>query len=242
MDFKNIVQSHLMLLMIIFLSGCLFPKNELSQNQVPYEDQLMTVQNAVDQFKEQTNGLIPIKTKDADTPIFEKYLIDFDQLQQQEILSAIPGNAFESGGIYQYVIIDPEETAEVKLIDLRTTEAIRKVNVKLDIYRDKHLYPPFGEEVAEGLYKIDYKKLNFKEEPFVESPFTQNDLPLVMNVHGELFIDYRKDLMQALNEFDHSYTAGDDIRFLLTEHYPFVPAHTIPYTIENNEPIFMLSE
>lgn len=228
--------------MIIFLSGCLFPKSELSQNQVPYEDQLITVQNAVDQFKEQENGLIPIKTKEADTPIFEKYLIDFDQLQQQDVLSAIPGNAFENGGIYQYVIIDPEEAAEVKLIDLRTTEVIRNVNVKLDIYRDKHLYPPFGEEVANGLYKIDYKKLNFKEEPFIESPYTQNDLPLVMNVHGELFIDYRKDLMQALDEFDHSYTTGDDIRFLLTDHYPFVPAYTIPYTIENNEPVFMLSE
>lgn len=242
MKFNKIILGPLLLLMLIFLNGCLFPKNELAQNQVPYEDQLLMVQNAVDQFKEQTNGLVPIKTKEADTPIFEKYLIDFDKLKQENILSDLPGNSFEKGGIYQYVLIDPEETAEVKLIDLRTTDAIRSIHIKLDIYRDKHLYPPFGREVVDGLYKLDFEKLNLKEEPFVVSPYTQNHLPIVMNVHGELFIDYRKDLMQALNEFDHSYSEGDDIRFLLTDHYPFVPAHTLPYTIKNNEPVFMTTE
>jgi|SRR5690625_1896835 len=242
MKFTKMIQGQIVLLMILSLSGCLFPKNELAQNQVPYEDQLKMVQEAVDRFKEVNNGLVPIKTKEADTPIFEKYLIDFGQLKQENILSSPPGNAFEKGGIYQYVLIDPENEAEVKLIDLRTTEAVRSVHVKLDIYRDKHLYPPFGQEVADGLYEVDYEKLNLKEAPYAISPFTQTHLPIVMNVHGELFIDYRKDLMQALDEYDHSYETGEDIRYLLTEHYPFVPAHSLPYTIENDEPVFMNSE
>lgn len=242
MNKKNIIKVQIFLSLLLLLSGCLFPKGELSQNQIPYEDQLSTVQQAVDQYRAEKNGLIPIKTKDADTSVFEKYVIDFEQLKQSGFLSTLPANAFENGGIYQYVIIDPEESAEVKLIDLRTTDAIRSVFVKLDIYRDKHLYPPFGIEVADGLYEIDYEKLGLSEAPSITSPFTENILPIVMNVHGDLFIDYRKDLMQALNEFDHTYIEGDDIRYLLTDHYPFVPAHSLSYTIKNNEPTFTVSE
>src|SRR5690625_3167077 len=233
MDIKKTLQIQSVLFIILLLSGCLFPKENLSQNQIPYEDQLLSVQQAIDQYRTDNNGILPIKTKDADTSIFEKYIIDFEQLKQSGFLSTIPANAFENGGIYQYVIIDPEQTAEVKLIDLRTTDALRSTFVKLDLYRDKHLYPPFDIEVADGLYKIDYEKLGLDENPSVTSPFTDNLLPIVMNVHGDLFIDYRKDLMQVLNEYEHTYVEGDDIRYLLTDHYPFVPAHSLPMTIKN---------
>ena len=35
----------------------------MSQNQVPYKDQVASVQTAVDQFKEESGGLLPIKRK-----------------------------------------------------------------------------------------------------------------------------------------------------------------------------------
>src|SRR5699024_2242010 len=97
----------------IFLTGCLFPDSEKAKN------------------------------KESDTPLFQKYLIDFSKLKEHHLITDIPGNAFENGGIYQYTIIDPEGDPQVKLIDLRLSEAIRKINVKLDIYRDEHIYPPF---------------------------------------------------------------------------------------------------
>lgn len=228
-----------LILFLFLLSGCLYPQSELAKNQVPHEEQLAMVQQAVEQYRDDSGGLLPIKTKDSEVAIFEKYLIDFALLKDQNYIADIPGNAFENGGIYQYTIIYPEDDPQVKLIDLRLTEQLRQVNVKLDIYRSKNLYPPYGEQLTEDIYKLNYNKLGFKEEPIVTSPFSQVNLPLIMNTEGELFIDYRIDLNQALEEYDNLYKEGDDIRYLLPDHSPFVPAYSLPYTIENNEPVFL---
>lgn len=228
------------IVVLFTLSGCLYPQNELAKNQEPNEAQLEMVQTAVMQYMEATDGLIPIKTKPSDVDRYEKYLIDFTKLKEQQLLSEIPGTAYENGGVYQYIIITPEENPRVKLIDLRLTEKIREVNVKLDMYRNKNMYPPFGEEIDSGIYELNYKKLGFDSEPYVPSPFTKNNLPILMNTDGELFIDYRIDLQEALNEYDHNYKEGDDIRPLLEDHYPFVPAYSLPYSIKNNEPVFLL--
>lgn len=228
-----------LIILCLILTGCLYPKDELSQNEIPHEEQLNLVQTAVNEFKEQTDGLVPIKTKSSETPIFEKYIVDFDQLKERNLISSIPGNAFESGGIYQYVLIDPDGEVKVKLIDLRTTDAVHSVQVKLKIYRDKNLYPPFGEKIAEDLYTINYEELGLKEAPHAISPFTKEPLPIIMDVNGDLYIDYRIDLNQILQEKDVDYEEGEDLRYLLTDDYPFVPAHSLPYTIKDGEAVFM---
>lgn len=233
------VQLIIILTFAVLLSGCLYPESELDKNQVPNEAQLESVQAAVDQYKEENNGLVPIKTKPSDTPIFEKYLIDFNVLKEANLITEIPGNSFENGGIYQYALITPEDNPQVKLIDLRTTEDIRMVNVQLDMYRNEHLYPPFGEKIAEDVYTIDYEKLGLETEPTVVSPYSKNNLPIVMNSDGKLFVDYRIDLLAALKEYDHNYTEGEDIRFILAENTPFLPVYSLPYTIEEGEPVFM---
>lgn len=225
---------------ILLLAGCLYPNNELSKNKVPNEDQLEQIQAAVEKYQEKTDGLMPIKTKEAETPIFEKYLIDFNVLKDNHYISSIPGNAFENGGVYQYTLITPDEDPRVKLIDLRVTEAIRKVNVKLDIYRSKNTYPPFGEEIENGIYTIDYTKLGFSHEQYVVSPYSDNNLPIVMDTNGQLYVDYRIDLNDALTKYEHKYTEGDDIRFILADHTPFVPAYSLPYTILDHEPTFLI--
>lgn len=227
------------ILLVGLLSGCLYPKNELAKNQVPNEAQLDMVQTAVLQYVEETNGLVPIKTKSNDVDIYEKYLVDFSLLKEHQLLSEIPGTAYENGGVYQYTLVTPEEDPRVKLIDLRMTEEIRSVNVKLDIYRSKNIYPPFGEQIAPNIYKLNYEKLGYKSEPYVVSPYSNQNLPLVIDTDGKIYIDYRIDLKQALEEFDHTYETGDDIRPILEDHYPFVPAYSLPYTIENNEPVFL---
>lgn len=226
--------------MVLLLTGCLYPKNELSKNKVPNEDQLELVQTAVQKYQEQTNGLMPIRTKPAETPVFEKYLIDFNVLKENNVLSTIPGNAFENGGIYQYVLVTPEDNPRVKLIDLRVTEELRSVNIKLDNYRSKYTYPPFGEEVAKGVYTINYQSLGLSHEPYVVSPYSNENLPIVMDASGQLYVDYRLDLNNALETYEHEYEAGEDIRYLLADHSPFVPAYSLPYTIQDNEPVFLL--
>lgn len=223
---------------VLLLSGCLYPQSELSKNQIPNEEQLAAIEAAVLQYKEQSNGLVPIKTMPSDVPLYEKYIIDFTTLREAQLINEIPGTAYENGGFYQYVLVTPEDNPQVKLIDLRVTEKIREVNVKLDIYRQKHLYPPFGEQIADGIYELNYEKLGFKEEPLVVSPFSRQHLPLLMTTDGEIIVDYRIDLQLALEQFKPDVQENEDIRFILEENYPFVPAYSVAYTIENNEPVF----
>ncbi len=165
-----------LMLIVTFLSGCLYPESELSKNSEPNESQLEKVQEAVDQYQEETQGLLPIKTKASDTPIFRKYLIDFQSLKEQNLLSEIPATAYENGGAYQYTIITPEDNPRVKLIDLRIADAIRQVTLKLQTYRNEHIYPPFGNEISEGVYQVDYEKLGLDKRPHVKSPFSKEKL------------------------------------------------------------------
>lgn len=228
--------------MIFLLSGCLYPESELSQNQVPNELQLETVQSAVDTYRENTQGLVPIKTKEKGTPIFRKYLIDFSALQEKSILVEIPGTAYENGGIYQYALLTPEQNPRVKLIDLRMSDTLREVGVKLEIYRNENLYPPFGQPITNNLYKVDYEKLGFDHEPFVVSPYSQKNLPIIMDTDGQLYVDYRADLYEALKKYDHQYKTGDDIRYILAENNPFLPVYSYPYTVKDGEPVYMTPE
>ncbi|WP_026771246.1 hypothetical protein [Sediminibacillus terrae] len=227
-----------LMVMTLLLSGCLYPNDQLTKNQVPNEVQLETIQHAVTQYREDNNGLVPIKTKPSDTPIFQKYLLDFTALKQGGYISSIPGTAFENGGIYQYVLINPEENPEVKLIDLRIAQQVRTVRRQVDLYRDEHLYPPFGEQIADGIYQINYDKIGLEETPQIQSPYSQKNLSLVMDVDGEVYVDYRPDLYEAMKSYEHNYENGEDIRYILPENKPFVPAYSLPYTIEGEEPVF----
>lgn len=224
---------------VLLLSGCMYPKSELAQNQIPNQAQLELVQTAVDNYREATNGMVPIKTKPNESPIFEKYLIDFSALKERQLISEVPGNAFENGGIYQYTIIDPETKALVKLIDLRIASQVQSLYVKIDLYRQKNLYPPFGKEIGQDVYEINYKALNIKTPPHIKSPYSNANLPFVIDVDGNLFIDYRIDLADALKKYPHTFKEGEDIRYILVENTPFVPAFSKPYTIKDGDPVFM---
>src|SRR5699024_3787485 len=116
------------------------------------------VQTDVEKDQEDTNGLLRIKTKEADVDIYEKYLIDFNMLKDNQLLSETPATAYENGGTYQYTLIDVEEDPTVKLIDLRLAKTVSDLNRKLNIYRSKHTYPPFGDKIENGIYELNYDK------------------------------------------------------------------------------------
>lgn len=221
------------------LSGCLYPEEKLQKNTIPYEDQIAAVQNSVDRFQEESGGLLPIKTRDMTTPIYQKYPIDFSALSPK-YMAEPPGTAYESGGIYLYTLVDVEENPTVKLIDLRIAEAIHELTVRLDVYRQSNGYPPFKDLITNDIYTLDYEKLGYEEDPLVESPFSGENLPLVIDKNAKVYVDYRIDLFKALQEKDHSYKPGDDIRDLLVKDTNFVPAYSLPYTIdEKGEPVFV---
>ena len=45
------------LILLFFLSGCLYPQGELAKNQVPNEIQLETVQSAVDKYRKKNRWI-----------------------------------------------------------------------------------------------------------------------------------------------------------------------------------------
>lgn len=236
---KNIKLVALLILITILLTGCLYPQERRAENQVPYLDQLQSVQSAVNQFQEATGGLLPIKDRDMDTPIYQKYPIDFNRLMPRFMQDA-PGNAFESGGVFLYVLVNVETEPTVKLIDLRVAEQLREVNLRINMYRNQNRFTPVSEPLSNTAFRLDHEKLNYDTAPHIVSPFTGNNLPIIVDTSGNAIVDYSMDLYEYLQTKEHTYEQGDDIRDILVEHSVFVPAFSVPYTIdENNEPIFL---
>lgn len=236
--YKGIKIFLLGVLITAVLTGCAYPEDKLAQNKTPYQDQVESVQAAVDQFQKDNGGILPIKTKENDTPIYQKYIIDFKKITPQ-YMAEPPGNAYESGGIFQYVLIDVETDPTVKIFDLRIAESIR--DIKLRISMEK--YPPYKEQIFGGVFSLDYNELGFKEEPVAISPYTNQELPFIITGNAEVYVDYRNDLAQAIQKTDVKLEAGEDLRLLLHKDSMFVPAYSLPYTLdeETKEPIFDLS-
>lgn len=222
----------------LILGGCGFKGGYEPENLLPYEDQLNSVQTAVESFQEASGGLLPIKTRDQETDQYIKYPIDFKKIVPG-YLGKSPANSFEAGGIYQYVLMDVEENPTVKLVDLRIAQTIRDLNYRKGI----NGYGPIAETIAEGVYKLDYKKMGYKSDISVQSPYSDVQLPLVATGDGKVYVDYSIELNRLLQDTEVEVKPGDDIRFLLTDNFAIVPAYSLPYTVnENNEPIFMLKK
>lgn len=218
----------------------MYPDSQLKENQTPYKEQIQSVQSAVDQFQTNGGGILPIITKEAETPIYQKYVVDFKKIVPRYIAEA-PPNSFDAGGIFQYVLIDVETDPTVKLLDVRMAQAIQDLNLRLTSYRQANGYPPYGEVLSDEVFTLDYKKLGLKEAPTVTSPYSQRQLSIIVNNKAELFVDYTPDLYDALKEKKHTFKKGEDIREILVEESDFVPAFSLPYTIDESEkPIFLV--
>lgn len=238
---KKLWTGTLVLMVLMSLTGCMYPEERLSRNSVPYEDQIVAVQTAVDRYQKDNGGILPIKNRDMSTPIYRKYPINFNELVPGYMQDA-PGTSFENGGNYQYVLVDVENDPKVKLIDLVMVEHIRELKLRLNMYVEENRYPPFGKPLAKNRYEINYEELGYKTPPYVVSPYSGKNLPLIFDNNAEVYVDYSIDLFDALNNYDHTYKNGDDIRGLLVDNSVFVPAFSVPYTVKDNEPVFLMEE
>ncbi|MCU9613714.1 hypothetical protein OEV98_09085 [Caldibacillus lycopersici] len=232
---KRIFSCCMVICLSLLLSGCLYPETEGAE-RIPYEEQVQQVQEAINQYREDNDGILPIKNKEADTDIYIKYLIDFKRLVPM-YLPETPANAFENGGVFQYVILDAETNPTVKIFDLRIAETIRDIKLRLASKE----YPPFKERIAPNVFSLDFKDLGYKEDPTVISPYTNQNLSFVITGDGDIYVDYQSDLYTLIKDMESiPFKQGDDIRLLLTEQSDFVPAYSLPYTIDDNgEPIFL---
>jgi len=213
----------------------MLPSDDNAGSTIPYDDHLELIQKAVDRFQESSGGLLPIKTREMETDLYIKYPIDFSKIIPA-YTEKIPSNAYEKGGIFQYVLIDVETNPTVKLVDLRVAERIRELNLRKTINGSISYKDPIGE----GVYEIDFIEMGFKKALTVESPYSDAHLPLVVGGDGKFYIDYSIDLNRILQEEKPEVKQGEDIRYLLADKYPVLPAYSKPYTVnELNEPIFI---
>ncbi|GAA0458875.1 hypothetical protein [Alkalibacillus silvisoli] len=221
------MKTKIVLIMIstLMLQACLFPNERLQENQGTNEEQLETVQQAVDEYRERHNGILPIQTREHDTPLFIKYPVNFSVLKEENILGETPGNAFEQGGYYSYVIVDPKDEVLVQVSDVRISQSLRSINYEINMYRNNHGNPPYGESIGDGIFRINEDRINLREDTVVTSPYTGGELDVVMTTQGEAVVDYRPDIYQLMErEGIESYDG--DIRYLLLEYYPIVPAYS----------------
>lgn len=224
------------ILITVLLTGCMYSGNEEEQPAGIYAEQIESVQRGVSGFQESSGGLLPIKTREANIDLYIKYPIDFSKLVPAH-MEKIPSNAYEKGGVYQYVLYDVEDNPTVKLVDIRFAERIRELNLRKNMNNGSI---PFKDEVGEAVYEIDYDKMGITEALTVPSPYSDTHLPLVVAGDGHFYVDYSIELQRVLEEQQPDVQEGDDIRYLLIEDSPVLPAYSLPYTVnENNEPVYM---
>ncbi|WP_258535737.1 hypothetical protein [Bacillus sp. 03113] len=214
------------------------PKINQQNHQIPSIDEINTVQAAVDHYQKENEGLLPIKTKDMKTPIYEKYPIDFNKLVPKYLPNP-PDHSYEMGGVFQYVLINPETNPKVKIFDLRIAEIIRDITLRIKAQG----FPPFKDQIADNVYTIDFQKLGYKKDPVVTSPYTHDDLPFVITSNAEIYVDYRSDIVHVMKTtHQKADLVNMDIRTILLTNSLFVPAYSLPYTLDKhlNKPIFLV--
>lgn len=82
--------------------------------------------------------------------------------------------------------------------------------------------------------------MGFKEPLTVPSPYSDAQLPIVIGGDGEFYVDYSIDLHRILQNENPDVQEGEDIRRLLADEYPVLPAYSLPYTVNSEkEPVFL---
>lgn len=222
----------------VVLAGCLYPDELRKENQVFGTEYIAVVQAAVDQYVE-ARSVLPIKNSEIDTPIYEKYVIDFKKLLDTPYLSLVPPNAFEKGGTSLYVLVDAETEPKVKLLDLVAAQRVNDVQNAVDRYRLSHggELPVRPEETGDDeWWFIDYKKIGMSEVQ-VRSVYSGQYLPLMLHESGRVVIQYGPDIAGLIRRLGVEPERGKDLRGYLVENSSFVPVKSAPYEWVDGEPV-----
>lgn len=220
---------------LLTLSGCLYPDDRTPGGEAAARESVLTVQDAVDRYLEQT-GVLPIENADESTPIYEKFQVDLGKLQRADYLGSIPPIAFEKGGRYQFLIIDEETKPQVKLLDLTVHQQVGDVQKKVVDYFKTHAGKiPAGEEAYPGYVSVDFDKLGIGA-PDVRSVYSRQPLNLIMDVAGKVYVDYGIDISTAIQKSDSPPAENEDLRRYLIGASYYVPVKSVEYHWVDNAP------
>ena len=236
----------------ILLSGCLYPGRDLPSTENISED-LERVQKAVDLYVEETlTPPVREATWDAEKKI-TGVPVDFSLLIGRYLVDA-PKSAYERGGRYQYVLLADDETFIVRLVDLTLSQSVMDVQQKVYAYQQRTGRLPLGEPIIHlapiggagtedaAVYALDTSALG-EAVKSPQSPYSSYRLPLLITARGRVYLDYALDLAlmkERAGADDASVLQGKiDARWLLIHHAPFVPALSLPYRFEEDEPVIV---
>jgi hypothetical protein len=219
----------------LMMTGCMYPQN-LRQDVAHLPQHVSTVQAAVDAFRKNERNRLPIKESAPQAPfLYGKYIIDFSKLQGY--ISQIPPSAFEEGGDFLYVLTVVDKQLAVRLYDLRVTEKLRELQPAIQVYHEKNGKWPFASPVGNGFYTIDYRVLQM-DPVMIPSPYHHHlQLPLLIDDKGRLYVDYRMDVMQYMQQSSKRLPEGTDMVGWLEKQSLFLPAHTPPMRLKKGEPV-----
>ncbi|MFC4777553.1 hypothetical protein ACFO9Q_12215 [Paenibacillus sp. GCM10023252] len=229
-------------ILLAVISGCMYPENQMKQSGGAPKEAVRTVQAAIDQYQAETS-LLPIENSASDTPLYEKFKIDFGKLQRAGYLSSIPGAAFENGGNYYFLLIDEETKPRVKLLDLVTFQQMNDLASWIKEYQAANNDGlPLGEQAYPGFYRVDYAKLN-KQEQKIRSIYSGQTLTAMIDEQGNVYTDYGLDIMRAVDKLeDKELDPALDLRTLLVDQSEFVPVKAPVYHWVNNEPTAVIAK
>jgi hypothetical protein len=221
-----------------FLTGCLYPDEMKSDSQASIRESILLVQNAVDTYKQRT-GVLPIKNFDHNTPLYEKYVLDMRKLKEGQYITQLPGVAYENGGNFIFVLVNPDVKPEVRLIDLLTYQQTGDIQKQVDTFKASNQgLLPLGAEVAPHFYQLDFGKLGMKQAQ-AESRYSRQYLSFAIHESGQVLIDYSPDIMKFITDKGLSSTldSSTDLRTILVKEAPFVPAKSFPYYWKSGQPV-----
>lgn len=224
-----------LLLFVLLLSGCMYPDSQRKEQQMLPVESVTVVQAAVDRFHEQT-GVLPIKNSEMDTPLYQKYVVDFQQLLGG-YLGQIPAAAFEQGGIHYFVMIDVEEEPKVRLLHLPSMKVVDELQRKVNTIRREQGSIP-GDQLQFGAwYTLDAEAVK-PTAVSVVSPISGQTLPVIVHEDGRVAIDYSSDIMQLLQQQEITEPNEQmELLSLLAEHSYYVPAGSFPYYFHDGRPV-----
>jgi len=222
------------MLSILIISGCMYPKERMMENQLPPMEQVSMVQAAIEKFHEDTK-VLPILTKEADTPVFEKYVIDFSGLVPR-YMPYVPGGAFEQGGPYLFVLTEVETNPTVRLLDLRVVDTVSTVQSRVSYYYKKNNSLPVEGVVEPGYFTINFSQIGMgKQVQTIESPISGKRLPIIMTSTGQVGVDYTEDLELVLKNNNLQSASFKDVREIIPQNSIYVPVKSFHYVAENGE-------
>lgn len=223
------------IILLLSLTGCLYPKDQLKQNQGAPKEAVRNVQAAIDQYMADT-GLLPIQNSGPDVPVYEKFKLEFSKLTGKGYISAIPSAAFENGGNFYFLVIDEETSPRVKLMDIVTFQKINDVQSWVRTYMQNGGSLPKEEPMYPGFYQIDFKSMN-RTAPTIRSVFSGQTIGALVDDEGIVYADYGIDIMQLLQKKEDSAIDEQlDLRTLLVDSSDYVPVKSPVYRLVNGEP------